>query len=370
VHTPQQLVAQVNCAGVEVVASQITGGYTPAPGAFLPYRAGITVVAGSGAGLIHTPALWVAGVIRARVQVVTGNRLPGNADSVGAVVPDGAGIAVGARPEMFEMNAPCGRLAEVVGTLVAVVAVQGNPPLAHSIQASLRHRALVAFVARLGLVDVQSLAVAGFGYALVGIAVRVRSRGERADNLGAGLLNAQIWGLRFVAEELSQALVGLAHEQAVFVSLTVAVSGEPDALPGEATVTVGAGVAVIAGQGIELVLAAQFGVTKLVRAWILVVAGKRGPHALPLFTVIADGARVAVKAFSPGSRLVDAPARAQAFICGAWIVIVTRNFVDDSVAIVIQAVADLLGRCCSITLSKALFAADPLARTNPELVGL
>jgi len=116
-------------------------------------------------------------------------------------------------------------------------------------------------------------------------------------------------------------------------------------------------------------LAAAQTITRIVSTGIVVITIDRSADALSSFTVVTNGASIAVDAlpFIQGS--IDTAALPCARIFGARIDIIAGRFVYGTVAVVIKAVANLGFGWGSIAVGEARLRADPLSLAGAKFVG-
>ena len=130
-----------------------------------------------------------------------------------------------------------------------------------------------------------------------------------------------------------------------------------------------AGVPIIAIGEIRRVLAPKFQVTRVIRARIIVIAFDRFPDTGALLTGIRLGAGRPIETFASGKRRMGATVGPRAAVLGTGVAIIAGILVDQTVAIIIDAITCLGRRRGSTAGREPLFCtrAIPLART--ELIG-
>tara|TARA_B100000674_G_C37343310_1_gene690740 strand:- start:197 stop:505 length:309 start_codon:yes stop_codon:yes gene_type:complete len=92
-----------------------------------------------------------------------------------------------------------------------------------------------------------------------------------------------------------------------------------------------------------LIAAAAQAITTVLGARVVVVAIDLCSDTHTFFTVIANGARITVQTFTLGKKFVRTSIRPGACINGAIIAVIAGPVVGHAVAIIIDAVADLIG---------------------------
>jgi len=135
-------------AWIAVIAIRCDPGRTTAINADVSQRTEAAVVARSVVVGVDTAGERVARVVGAQVLVVTIQGYSGLADARGAGVPRGAGIAIAAQGVVIDMHAARVHITGIIGTDVAIIAVNHRPRLASPLTALVVRRANVAVTAR------------------------------------------------------------------------------------------------------------------------------------------------------------------------------------------------------------------------------
>ena len=203
--------------------------------------------------------------------------------------------------------------------------------------------------------------------------VRQRARHHRVGHHLALIRHAGL-----VAEEGPRTGVAVVEGRTIRVGGTFAIDLVAFALPGFATVVDRARVPVIAITLVELHGAAAEAIADVIGARIVVVANYGQPDALPILTVVTDGARIVVHALPLIENHMLTSFLAKAGIDGASVIIVADadggidrdiiRFINVAVAIVIDPVAGFLPGDGRVAVRQPLLGANPLARTGAELV--
>jgi len=178
-----------------------------------------------------------------------------------------------------------------------------------------------------------------------------------------------------VAEQRSVANVAVLQQHAVKVFLALARHAESNAVALGAFVIHGTRVPVVAGKGVGVKNAAARGVATVGGAQISVVAVDGRTDAFACIAVVGQGAHIFVVTRRTGKRLVQASRFRVTAIFGTLVAIVANPgrsiisaFVNLAVAIVINAVADLFGRCGRGTWGQTFGIATTNARAQTPLV--
>ncbi len=310
------------------------------------------------------------------VRIITHQRIARNTHTFRTGVTGGADVAIFARVDVIGLHAADQRVTGVVGAAVAVVAVQGDAGFAHAGNTFVTDGAQVAVFAR-------ETFVIGHEGALAGGRV---ARGLQADRIGAGF-GGRTRRHRFrvrlaeegqfggVAHEGAVAQVAVFQRQAVGVDVAVAVHGKAGALTLVAGVVHGAWVLVVAGGGIVLGRAAAQAVAQVIGANVTVVTAYGLADAIAGFAMVADGAGVAVQAFTTVKLFILTAFPALTGVQGAVVAVVANrspfhqvHLVHQAVAVIIKGVADLPCRFQRVAVGQSLFRAHPFALARAEFV--
>ena len=116
------------------------------------------------------------------------------------------------------------------------------------------------------------------------------------------------------------------------------------ALPVVALVTDGTRVSVFAGAEDKGVVAAPLFGTQIFGAGILVITENGVSQANPCFAVVSYSAGIAILAFTLVEGDILAPIFGEAAIVGTFVVVVTGCFVNVTVAVIVDSIADFFIR--------------------------
>jgi hypothetical protein len=190
--TPRWRVTGIVRTWVCVVTSQhLPAGQAGACLAGVVHCARIAVVAYPLCCKVHAPHLRVARILRADVVIVTGKKnRPRNACSVHARLTRGARVSIVARVLVCHVRTPALRLAHVVGARIEILTVE-LPGTGHALPcgADVAHGAIVAVGACRGCIHVQTALQRVAGIRSARIAVIAVNRFPHANALGAFVLD-------------------------------------------------------------------------------------------------------------------------------------------------------------------------------------
>jgi len=246
VYATGRWVTRVVGAGILVVAAHDLVRNAPAPQAVIAGSARVAVVAVPLSGCIGATGTRVAGFNGARIFVVTNDRPSRNAIAACTSVTRGTGVIVRARTRIGNVDAPKGRLTQVIGAQVVIRAIHRNTAHAHSIHALLSRGAQVAIVTRLPLVVGGRGALSCSRVAYVFVALLVHTFSSRALHRAARHLNALVRTRTLVAVPGPQTQVPLSDSRTIVVRRALTQTGKTHAFSREAGVAEGARVEVIA----------------------------------------------------------------------------------------------------------------------------
>jgi len=427
-HAARVLVAGIVGADVVVAADELAVGGALAKAAMIAQSTQVFVIARGRVRLVNAPECDVAGIIRANIAVVAIQQPRCRADTVQALLVHGARVAVVAIRLVGNLDTAHHGIARIVGTRIAVIAGQGRPPDALPVEAAVRSGADIVVIAgkRVVFINAPRRNVA----IVVGARVVIRTIGSRASSayarvaelpnracipivtseaLELGFKRAfaavrvahalqadRIKALRFrtfddaarhyrtdigqallVTEQLAVAHVAILQHGAIIVGLTLTVHSIALALPLRTLIAYGARIAVVTVRAVGRKKALAAPLTRIVRAQVPIVANDRRSHADPLFAMVADSARIAIHALGSVEGSVEAPGLAGADVLGTLIPIIAQvhvvaarivGFVHQSVAVIIYAVAALVCGDGRVAVGESLFGTDPLANTGSPLI--
>ena len=165
---------------------------------------------------------------------------------------------------------------------------------------------------------------------------------------GAGIAVIALGGVRF------KDTAGLAATVvSACVSVVAGKNSTAGALPLRTKITQGARISVIAGLNNRFKGTSAEAVATVHRAWIIVVTIDGGTDADTFFAVVSYGAGVTVQTLPFHKRLMLAAPLSFAGINGAVVSIVTRPIIRQAVAIVVEAITDLGHRFCGGAFAQA-----------------
>jgi len=225
VNTASRGIAGVSCAGIGVITVRGWACCAYSDAAYIVGGARIAVVASGCVGGVYASADGITHVVSTGVAVIAGYWGASGASAGNAGVVDRARIAIVAPENIGNMGAAEKRIADIVGTGVAVVAVRRKPTETSPGATSIPNRASIAIVADRGYVHV------------------LAAQSYIADGISAGVVVVTI--------------------------------GEDPAYAGASTVTGvvgGTGVAVLAGRDVRRVEAAASRIAGVVCAHVEIVA--------------------------------------------------------------------------------------------------
>jgi len=337
----------------------------------------ISVVAGSVVALVHASNIRMARVVGTRVAVLAFQERPGDAFAVCAVVVGGAHVSVVAGDVQINVQAPFARVARIVRTGVAVVAVGRDTRQAEAVSTLVAHTARIRVVAGKTLVVRLKRALAGDRVARSLLADGSLSDRVRAyyDCVGRNL--ALVRHHVGIAKEGPGAEVSIFQNCAVLVTQAVAGHLDAEAFPFLAAISQGAWVAVVTIRIVGRVFATAGLGADIVRTRVFIVAVYRIAEADTIHAVVGHRARIPVHTLALRERHVLAPGFAVADVLRAVVFVIAQvheiaadlhRLVNELIAIVIDAVARLLSRLLRIAIRESFLPADPLARTGPEIV--
>jgi hypothetical protein len=155
---------------------------------------------------------------------------------------------------------------------------------------------------------------------------------------------------------------------AIFIDETITFQLKPSTLALRTDVGHSARVTVIAWFRIGGVLATALGGAEVVGTAIAIVTKDRFPHTVSVFAMVGSRAWVTVGAFTAFYGLVQAPRLWIAGVFCTRFAVVAAVFVDESITVVIDAVACLYRRCEGIAFSETFGGADALACAHSRCV--
>jgi len=207
-----------------------------------------------------------------------------------------------------------------------------------------------------------TLAVAARGQAVLGAATAVRTGFVIAAYAVAA------------GPTIDRATEGALDVEALAISApTVAfgVVGPGNAVPGQAVVLYGARVVIVTQRPIVArVVDTAILLARIHGARVKVVTVHGEPDALARFAVIVIGAGIAVVAIGSGEWLMVTAFTTGAGIGGALVTVITVVcLIEQAVTVVVDSVAELLGRTPCIALIHAARPADPPPGARAEIVG-
>jgi len=313
----------------------------------------------------------------ARVLVVANEECAAGTDPGGALVLCRAHITVVASRLVVQMKATGSRIAGIVSTQIAVVAVGPRPGGADSRLALVANSARVPVVANEALVVRNKEALAGCRLAL-GLQTesvqpfRLRALHDRIRSHGT-----LVRKLLCITEQSAVAQVAVFQSLTICVHEAVARHRNSNAVAVDALVRHCTGVAIIAGKRVRVEIAAAGGGADVVGARVVVVALQRVRDAGACFAMVGHRAGVSVAALPFGHRFVAASFFAEAGVCSALVAIVAHvhiktvdqiGFINLTVAVIVQPVAHLGPGYRCIAIPESVVGADPLAVTETEFV--
>jgi hypothetical protein len=267
------------------------------------------------------------------------------------------------------VNTPDVRFAAIVGAAIPVVAVAGSTAHANAVETAITEGAEVAIVTCAAAVcwnlrTRPSSGVAEGGQAgcietLRGGAVDWRLRGHFAG----------VWQFLQIAVKGAVAQVPIFQAGAILIALAIAGNGGPRADSRVTFISNCTGVQVIAICHIRLELAAAQPITGVVSTGIAVVTIDGGTQTLARFAVVAHRTGVPVNALPFVQRFVDAATLPRARVVSTGVAVVASRFVDGTVAIVVETVADIGFGWGGIAVGETVFRANPLPLAGAEFVG-
>jgi len=339
-------VARIVSAGIEVVAIRgLSAGNADAVNALVPSGARVSVVAGCGGIGVDTSGRRLAFVVGAGVPVVAlqdvGSR---RALTSVAQVPNRAQVPIIARGFGVLVLASLNRVAQIVGALVAVAAIQ--LPFARdtrSVHATVSQRAHVIITAR-QVVGLEHTAAGFFRVARVGgtqIAVVATLELPHTGTVGAGVGFRALVVVR--TGRLVKRIVASRKGPTYIIGTLVAVIavhglGARLALSVLAIVVLSTIIAIVTIEVVGRELAAVYRVAGIGGAGVAVVTDQRfeAGHALPVLALVAFRARIAVVT-SGAAGLVEAAGFGRARIDGASIAVVTIGLIGARLALSVGA---------------------------------
>lgn len=326
--TAGQGVAGIRRTEVPVVAVEGRSGLADSAGAGVPQGAGVPVVAGADVRRVETPALGITGIIGAGVSVVTVEGSRGDAGPSGTHVPSRAGVQVIARGRVVRGDTAGHRVAGIRRTEIAVIAVQEPPVGTDPVLTLVPGGAGVSIGATCGVVRVSagSILIAGIVGAGVPV-IAVQGWTRDAESVLTGVVEGA--GIAVGAGAGDDIVVAAASGQTDVLGagiVVVAVEGsDAEALTPLADVPGGASVLIVTGEGVVPVDTARVRRAGIDSADIAVVTDQGIPTlAGAATTLIPDGARVQVVARG-GVVLVGAAPGGCTGIRGADIPVVTDH---------------------------------------------
>ena len=135
-----------------------------------------------------------------------------------------------------------------------------------------------------------------------------------------------------------------------------------------AAVAQGAVVPVIAIGKVKGELAALLGVTAIVGAGVVIVAGERISYACPGFTMVGLGAGIAVDTFAFIQWDMDTSFATATTVFGARVTVVTGSFIDAAVTVIVHTVAFFGSRGCSVACIESQLGTRTVPFASPMFV--
>ena len=163
--------ADVESAGVVIVAAQGTGSATVSIGAYVVGRTGIKIVAGIRIVRVDTPVIRVTAVVGTGVVVVAYLRVRTDTETIRTAITQGAYIHIVAGDRIVYMHTARCRITVVVGAGVAVVAIEHTVGDAGSGCAGVSRRTGVPITARARRVLVETARGGAAGVQGAGVSV-------------------------------------------------------------------------------------------------------------------------------------------------------------------------------------------------------
>jgi hypothetical protein len=148
--------ARVRCAQIAIVALAVGGAFMAAGdngtdaltgAADVSVRTGMTIITWAGVVEMPTAGSRIARIVRAGVAVIAVRWRPANALPAGTGIGCRAGVAVVARFGIVGMHAPDGRIAEIIGAKISIVAIRRCTSDTNPLSAGVLRRAGIPIIA-------------------------------------------------------------------------------------------------------------------------------------------------------------------------------------------------------------------------------
>jgi len=259
-------------------------------------------------------------------------------------------------------------VAGVVGTKIAVVAVEWCARSTRPLEAQVAYRARVAVAARKPLVERNQRAGARVGVAFSLLADCVQPGGSRTFHDGLRVDRTLKRRFAIVAIQRTVAQVAVFQRKAVGIDLALARYLGARALAGLARVSHRTRVRIVARILVGCEGTPSGPVTLVVGAGVVVIAKDGSPHAHPFCAMVCGRARVPIHALGAVEQLVLASLGGLTGVLRALVAVVARPLIGVAVAVVVYVVALLGRRGLRIAVRKAQACADPLALAHAQLV--
>jgi len=148
--------------------------------ALIPHSAPYPVITFIDVGNRFTTGRFVAGIVSARVGILTDNRIPRYTCAVRTCVRRGASIAVVARRQIVRIRTAVNRVTRIVGAEIVIVAIQSRTRNAPTVFTDVVHRADTAIVAshRIDFESAPAIRIAGIVRARITIGADESSGGD------------------------------------------------------------------------------------------------------------------------------------------------------------------------------------------------
>ena len=332
VHAPLCGQAHIICAGVVIIALEVSARDALTRGACVPQGAGIVVITGFALNvLVGAPLSRLTIVQGARIAVSTVRAAHGGTFPFLALVADSTRVTVIAEQIVIHMHAAKGRGAGILRAVVVIVTIEvlGKGALTRHTNVALG--ALIAVVARCpvkGLVQAPLRRVAGFRCAPVAV---VTFQDRPSDTVTHNALVARGAGITVSAGLLVVQVDTTARPGATVrgagVDIVAVEIGGKNAGPPSANVPFGASVSIIARCPVEgLMHAAHQSITGVARALIPIIAvqGLRTGQTLATAAAISHSTNVAIRTGSINRREL-APLQRVAGVYGARVAVVAKG---------------------------------------------
>ena len=127
-------------------------------------------------------------------------------------------------------------------------------------------------------------------------------------------------------------------------------------------------VSVIAIGKVKGELAALLGVTAIVGAGIVIVAGERISHACTRFTMVGLGAGIAVDTFAFIQWGMNTSFATATTVFGTWVTVVTGSLIDAAVTVIVHTVAFFGGRGSCVACIESQLRTSTVPFASPMFV--